>query len=156
MASTVNSSDWSTKADLSENTEAVGIGSPPGIGLGTAMSMGHFCYFQLNADTDEDYTKPFDFPILGDFMVTMNASGIDIDATTTADVVVQGSVDGSNWVALAAVIADSDGSMDEGQISKLYDIDTKGVLPYMRLAITQATPSESTILISITPTYATK
>ena len=108
----------------------------------------------MDGNTTDDYTKPFDFPITGDFTIVINATKVNTDASTTLDVSVQGSVDGSNYVELAdktAILQDSDGTIDTVIKMAVYDYDAKGRMPYMRLGITAATPSNSTIVIAIIP-----
>ena len=150
-------SDWSTYSDLAlaeATIEAAGATDKfgPSInGSGTIGSMGHFCYFEMDGNTTDDYTKPFDFVIDGDFTVAINATAVNTDASTTLDVTVQGSVDGSNYVTLDAILADSGGTIDTVVKKGIYDYDAKGRMPYMRLGITAATPSNSTIVIAIIP-----
>ena len=153
-------SDWSTYSDLAlaeatiEAAGATDTFGPSINGSGTTGSLGHFCYFEMDGNTTDDYTKPFDFPIDGDFTVAINATAVNTDASTTLDVTVQGSVDGSNYVELAAktgILQDSDGTIDTLVKTGIYDYDAKGRMPYMRLGITAATPSNSTIVIAIIP-----
>ena len=150
-------SDWSTYSNLAlaeatiEAAGATDVFGPSINGSGTTGTMGHFCYFEMDGNTTDDYTKPFDFVIDGDFTVVINATAVNTDASTTLDVTVQGSVDGSNYVTLDAILADSGGTIDTVVKKGIYDYDAKGRMPYMRLGITAATPSNSTIVIAIIP-----
>jgi hypothetical protein len=151
-------SDWSTYSDLTlaeatiEAAGATDIFGPSVNGSGTKGTMGHFCYFEMDGNTTDDYTKPFDFVVEGDFTVVINATAVNTDAATTVDVTVQGSVDGSNYVALTAnIIQDSDGTIDTLVKTAVYDYDANGRMPFMRIGITAATPSNSTIVIAIIP-----
>ena len=159
MAAELLGSKWSTMADLNiaeATVEAfVNTDSPKSkVTLGNAAAMGHYCYFEMDGNTTDDYTKPFDFVIDGDFTVAINATAVDTDAGTTLDVTVQGSVDGDNYVELAAktdILQDSDGTIDSLVKIGIYDYDAKGRMPYMRLGITAATPSNSTIILAVIP-----
>ena len=153
-------SEWSTYSDLAlaeatiEAAGATDVFGPSVNGSGTTGTMGHFCYFEMDGNTTDDYTKPFDFVINGDFTVAINATAVNTDAATTLDVTVQGSVDGSNYVDLASktdILQDSDGTIDTLVKIGIFDYDSKGRMPYMRLGITAATPSNSTIVIAIIP-----
>ena len=150
-------SDWSTYSNLAlaeatiEAAGATDVFGPSINGSGTTGTMGHFCYFEMDGNTTDDYTKPFDFVIDGDFTIAINATAVNTDASTTLDVTVQGSVDGSNYVTLDAILADSGGTIDTVVKKGIYDYDAKGRMPYMRLGITAATPSNSTIVIAIIP-----
>ena len=151
-------SSWSTYADLAEaNIDAkfaYDTFGPAVNGAGTTGSMGHFCYFEMDGNTTDDYTKPFDFPVNGDLTIVINPTKVNTDAATTLDVSMQGSVDGVNYVELAdktAILQDSDGTIDTAVHSAVYDYDAKGRMPFMRLGITAATPSNSTIIIAVIP-----
>jgi len=153
-------SSWSTYADLAlaeatvEAAAATDTFGPSVNGEGTVGSMGHFCYFEMDGNTTDDYTKPFDFAINGDLTIVINPTKVNTDASTTLDVSMQGSVDGVNYVELAdktTILQDSDGTIDTIVKSAVYDYDAKGRMPFMRLGITAATPSNSTIIIAVIP-----
>ena len=99
-------SSWSTYADLAlaeatvEAAAATDVFGPSINGAGTTGSMGHFCYFEMDGNTNDDYTKPFDFPVNGDLTIVINPTKVNTDAATTLDVSMQGSVDGVNYVEL--------------------------------------------------------
>lgn len=155
-AGVVLGSKWSTKANLSlteATLEAYDKTIIPG-GDSLNNTMGHFCHFAMLADTNDNYTEPFDWPIFEDFLVVVNPTGVDTDNATTIDVTVNGSFDGTEYVELAAktdIIQDSDGNIDGNALVGLYDLDAKGKMDIMRLTITAATPSDSTVLIAIVP-----
>jgi hypothetical protein len=153
-------SSWSTYADLAlaeatvEAAAATDVFGPSINGSGTTGSMGHFCYFEMDGNTTDDYTKPFDFSVNGDLTIVINPTKVNTDAATTLDVSMQGSVDGVNYVELAdktTILQDSDGTIDTVVKSAVYDYDAKGRMPFMRLGITAATPSNSTIIIAVIP-----
>ena len=159
MAAELLGSKWSKMADLSvadATLLAKTTSEVPGVGS-LNNTMGHFCHFAMDGGTDADYTHHFDFPILGDFMIVVNPTKVNTDAATTVDLSVQGSVDGSSWVDLHNnIIADGDGTFDTATLTAVYDADAKGIMPFMRLELTAATPSDSTILLSIIPLHKAK
>ena len=155
MAAELLGSKWSTTADLSvanATIEALGTADAPG---GTFNNtMGHWCHFAMDNGPHADYTEPFDWYVNGDFTVVVNATGVDLDdATKKKKNGVQGSIDGTNWASLGAANAVIDGgAIHEAAAAGVYDYDTNGRLPYMRLVITAATgDSLSTILVAVVP-----
>ena len=153
-------SSWSTYSDLAlleatvEAASATDTFGPSVNGAGTTGSRGHFCYFEMDGNTTDDYTKPFDFAINGDLTIVINPTKVNTDAATTLDVSMQGSVDGVNYVELAdktTILQDSDGTIDTIVKSAVYDYDAKGRMPFMRLGIQAAKASNSTIIIAVIP-----
>ena len=158
MAAELLGSKWSTMADL---TVADGtlltklVSDVPGAGS-LNNTMGHFCHFAMDGGTEDDYTASFDWPVKSDFTIVINATKIAMTGATntTLDVGVEGSVDGTNFALMAdktAILADGDGDIDGNMYLAVYDYDAKGRMPYMRLQLTAATPSDSTFLIAIYP-----
>ena len=153
MSATLLGSKWSTKADLSVNVEAFTDADVPGDGK-LDVTMGHFCHFNMDDGAHADYTRHFDWPVNGDFTVVVNATGVTVDDSSNAlDVGVQGSVDGTNYVSLGAADAVIDGLVIGGGLAKagVYDLDANGKMPYMRLVITAADASDSTIVVAVIP-----
>jgi len=158
MAAELLGSKWSKMADLSvadATLLAKTTSEVPGVGS-LNNTMGHWCHFAMDGGTDADYTEPFDWAVNGDFTVVINPTKIAMDSNTntTVDVTVEGSVDGTNYVELAdktAIVQDSDGDIDANIRFGVYDYDSKGRMPYMRLQLTSATASDSTILIAVIP-----
>jgi hypothetical protein len=156
MSATLLGSKWSTMADLSvanATIEALGISDVPGGTLNSTM--GHWCHFAMDDSTHADWTEPFDWAVMGDFTVVVNATGVDVDdASNALDVGVQGSVSGADgtWVSLGAANAVIDGgAIEQAAAAGVYDYDTNGRMPYMRLVITAADASDSTILVAVIP-----
>tara|TARA_R100000700_G_C3075527_1_gene83642 strand:- start:53 stop:526 length:474 start_codon:yes stop_codon:yes gene_type:complete len=148
---------WSTLADLSlaeATVEAYAATDDPRgkVSLGSAATVGHFCYFAMPNNTDANATRHFDFPITGDFTIVVNPTIITWGSNnTTLDVSVQGSVDGVNYIDLHTDILD--GVTIARQVhAAVYDYDNKGRMPYMRLELTQvANEADATIIIAILP-----
>ena len=165
MAAEGKSTNWGTIADLSTTpvyagyTAAMldaGAGAnitPGGLVSGTSVTgtMGHFCVFRHDGGTEADWTEPFNFPINGDFTIAINSSGEDLSASTTMDVSVQGSVDGTNYVDLHTDLIDGV-VIDDVVVAGVYDYDAKGRMPHMRLELTAGTASTAeNILIHVIP-----
>ena len=155
----IQGSKWSTKADLGLDIEALGKTDTPGDGK-VNVNMGHFCYFEGLADTTKHATLPFDFPVMGDLTIIANPTGVNLDAALTIDMTMEGSIGGSGgpdtwtWIELAdktKMIQDSDGTIDEAGQVGVYDYDTYGRMPHMRLTIQGNTNCDSTYLIAVVP-----
>jgi len=165
MAAEGKSTKWGRIADLSTTPVYAGFTdvmldagaganiTPGGTinGQGTTGTMGHFCVFRHDGGTEADWTEPFDFPINGDFTIAINSSGEDLDASTTMDVSVQGSVNGIDYVDLHTDLIDGV-VIDNTVVAGVYDYDAKGRMPYMRLELTAGTASTAeNILIHVIP-----
>ena len=165
MAAEGKSTKWGRIADLSTTPVYAGYTSamldagkganitPGGTinGQGTTGTMGYFCVFRHDGGTEADWTEPFDFPINGDFTIAINSSGEDLDASTTMDVSVQGSVNGVDYVDLHTDLIDGV-VIDNTVVAGVYDYDAKGRMPYMRLELTAGTASTAeNILIHVVP-----
>ena len=165
MAAEGKSTNWGTIADLSTTpvyagyTAAMldaGAGAnitPDGTinGQGTTGTMGHFCVFRHDGGTEADWTEPFNFPVNGDFTIAINSSGEALSASTTMDVSVQGSVNGTDYVDLHTDLIDGV-VIDNTVVAGVYDYDAKGRMPYMRLELTAGTASTAeNILIHVIP-----
>ena len=165
MAAEGKSTKWGRIADLSTTPvyagftagmldAGAGANITPG-GLvangGITGTMGYFCVFRHDGGTEADWTEPFDFPINGDFTITINSTGEDLSASTTMDVSVQGSVNGTDYVDLHTDLIDGV-VIDDTVVAGVYDYDAKGRMPYMRLELTAGTASTAeNILIHVVP-----
>ena len=165
MAAEGKSTKWGRIADLSTTPvyagftagmldAGAGANITPG-GLvangGITGTMGYFCVFRHDGGTEADWTEPFDFPINGDFTITINSTGEDLSASTTMDVSVQGSVNGTDYVDLHTDLIDGV-VIDDTVVAGVYDYDAKGRMPYMRLELTAGTASTAeNILIHVIP-----
>ena len=83
--------------------------------------------FDLSVDADNHYSKNFGWAVKSDFTVVTNYTGATVG---NHQIFVEGSVDGTNWFEL-----DNSGSAAGNSAPQvyIYDIDTKGIMPYMRL-----------------------
>jgi len=103
------------------------------------------------------YTEPFDFPVMGDLSIVVNTNAAAIGSTfdgANAYLKVFGSVDAASWIELDSVVLDASPATDsiEGQAKlHLYDYDTEGRLPYMRLALHSDGNASATIKIAVIP-----
>lgn len=151
---------WSTSANLAAGDAAI-LAYTTGTDLsdvayGVTKTMGHYCVFDMDGGTDADFTEHFDFPILGDFMIIVNPTGVNLSGGVAVDVSVQGSADGTNYVDLHTDILDGV-TIDDAMVTAVYDADAKGIMPYMRLEITTtANAQNEAILLQIDPLHKAK
>ena len=138
------SSKWTTMGSNTDSTVDSGTsgGGDDGIGTlttgvsnasngGTSNEVRHECTVWL-VDNGETYTPNFDWAINTDFTVVLNATRVTLDSDPgNVDFVVQGSVDGTNFVDMQDLGDWDAGTATVGQ--GLYDFDANGRMPYMRL-----------------------
>ena len=141
------SSKWKTMGSNTNSTVDSGTGGGKAItdgigglvdgvsnvinGSGTDNQVRHECTMWL-VDNDETYTPNFNWAIDADFTVVLNAAKITLDSDPgNVDVVVQGSVDGTNFVDMKDIGDWNAGTSDIGIL--VYDYVTYGRMPYMRL-----------------------
>jgi hypothetical protein len=113
---------------------------------GTPAQARHECHMWIDY-TDGIYTKPFDWVINGDFTVVMNAAYQDFAADPgDVDVDIEGSVTGNDgeWFKLADLGTWNAGTTTgTSTVAYVYDYDTKGRAPYMRIAADAGTDSDN-------------
>ena len=154
----VFSSQWRTMGSNTNGTVDPGTsgGGTSGIGTtddgvsnaqtatgasGTNNQVRHECTVWL-VDNGETYTPHFNWSINTDFTVVMNATGqTGAGDHGAVDMVIQGSVDGTNYIDIrdigdyTYVVA--------GPGTLVYDYDTYGRMPYMRLNLDSANNIDS-------------
>ena len=99
-------------------------------------------------DGSTEFTSPrFDWLVDGDFSLVLNyepfnRADLTMNGTCTInDVEIVGSVNGTNWAVLEDFTElDADGKV----CSKVYDVDAKGVLPYMAIRTTGPSVDQGT------------
>ena len=124
-------SAWTTIGTNTGNPAALGLNVP--IVAGTDGQVRHECLMWVDG-TAAINTKNFDFIVNGDFTVVLNGTGQPLDSDAgNVDVVIQGSVDGSNFVDMRDLGTWDSGTADIGHL--IYDYVTYGRMPYMRLNI---------------------
>tara|TARA_Y100001963_G_C6540948_1_gene335491 strand:+ start:64 stop:534 length:471 start_codon:yes stop_codon:yes gene_type:complete len=129
-------SEWTTIGVNSGNPSAQGLNVD--IVAGTSGQVRHECLLWMDG-TDKIVTNHMDWNIDGDFTVTLNGTVNDITADAgNVDVDVEGSLDGTNYVKLADLVTwdAGGGAATEAVGHAVYDYDTNGRMPYMRLAFT--------------------
>ena len=57
--------------DLANQAQTTPTGKIANGGM-VSTANGYYCLFNLDGGTDEDYTHPFDWPVTGDFTITVN------------------------------------------------------------------------------------
>ena len=129
-------SKWTTIGVNSGNPSAQGLNVD--IVAGTSGQVRHECLLWMDG-TAKIVTSPIDWLVDGDFTVTLNGTLNDITADAgNVDVDVEGSLDGTNYVKLADLVTwdAGGGAATEAVGHAVYDYDTNGRMPYMRLAFT--------------------
>jgi hypothetical protein len=138
------SSKWRTMGSNTNSTVDSGTsgGGTTGIGTlvdgvsnisneGTNNQVRHECTVWL-VDNGETYTPTFDWAINSDFTLVLNGTGQTLDSDPgNVDVVIQGSLDGTNFVDMRDLGTWDAGTTDIGHL--IYDYTTYGRMPYMRL-----------------------
>ena len=150
MADGGYSSPWKKMGNNTNSTiaSATSGGGDAGIGVlqdglsniragGTDNQVRHECTMWL-WDDNRTYTKNMDWAVTGDFTIVLNASKNTLDQDPGAvEVVVQGSVDGDNFVDMQDTGDWAAGTSTVGAL--IYDFETYGRMPYMRLSLDAGT-----------------
>ena len=97
----------------------------------------HECHM-WNVDTADFSSLPFDWAINGDFTVVINSVARALDADPgNIEVMIEGSVDNASWIDMRDLGDFAPGTgAKAGQF--IYDFDTYGRMPYMRLTMNSA------------------
>lgn len=137
-------SKWTTlgsNTDVTINNDSAGeanVAVAPGI----AVQVRHECHMWLD-DAAAIPTEHFDWVINGDFTVVLNATKINLsDGIGTCSLQVTGSVDGTNYFAMGAALGTT--TVDNAVVAYVYDYDSNGRAPYMRLELTPNTDVNNT------------
>ena len=99
---------------------------------GTNNQVRHECHMWL-IDGADTYTKPFNWAIDTDFTVVLNSANQTISDPGDVDCDIEGSVDGTNYVKLRDLVTWNAGTDTVG--IGVYDFDSYGRMPYMRLML---------------------
>ena len=135
-------SKWTTIAANTGNppsvTTNVSIVQSAAIASGTNGHVRHECLMWLDG-TDVIYTEPFDWAVNGDLSIVLNGTLNDISADAgSVDVYMYGSIDNVNYVEMVKMNDDWDaggGAATEAIGTAIYDFDTYGKMPYMKIGI---------------------
>ena len=145
------SSQWTTMGSNTNGTVDPGTsgGGTAGIGTtpdgvsnaqtataasGTSNQVRHECTMWL-VDTGETYTPNMNWAINTDFTVVMNSTGQTLAGDPgNVDVVIQGSVDGTNYIPMKD-LGTWDASDDPLPGTLVYDYDANGRMPFMRINV---------------------
>ena len=141
MASSV--SNWTTMASNTQDGAGTSVTGNVSVAQTTTGASGinahvrNECLMWLDG-TDPIYTNAFDFPINGDLTIILNGTlnTIHQDAGNI-DVDMEGSLDGTNYIKLADLATwDAGGASETETVGQaVYDFDTNGRMPFMRLAL---------------------
>ena len=114
----------------------------------------HQCKIAYSASHEEASTPPFNWAVMGDFTVVVSthvtATGAAEDATQATNMDVQGSVDGTNYIELDGKDSIHASSVKAG--AYVYDFDSKGLMPHMRIQVdpTSGNTSQS-LFVTVIP-----
>jgi hypothetical protein len=136
-------SKWTTIGANSGTPSAVGLNKD--IVAGTQGQVRHECLLWMDG-TDDMVTEPFDWAINGDFTVILNGTLNDITADAgNVAVDIEGSLTGAsgsyielktNLISVWNAGGDEDGAgHDENVGHGVYDYDTNGRMPFMRIKL---------------------
>lgn len=149
MATSV--SEWTRMGSNSNaTTEGFNLENAPG----TASEVRRECTMWLDGNNVAK-TEPFNWPVHGDFTVTFNATKQTVDAADgTTLYKVWGSVTGEEGTYVQMVQLGT-GTWNNAVKMFNYDRDNSGIMPYMRLEVTQGSnPADNTdkpIKVVVTP-----
>ena len=100
---------------------------------GTNNQVRHQCEMWL-VDGAQTFTPNMDWSIAGDFTVVLNATGqTGMTDPGAVEVMVEGSVDGENFMDMRDLGDWNAGTEDGGHL--VYDFETYGRMPFMRLRL---------------------
>jgi hypothetical protein len=122
---------------------------------GTFNAQGGHVFKECDIDlagTTEVFTEPFDFPIMGDFSIVVNTSGVDIDnnySGAACKIAVYGSVDNVNWTD--ALDSTTNKDFDGKPYVHVYDYDEEGRMPFMRIGLDGNGSGTNKIKVAVIP-----
>jgi len=147
------SSRWTTlgsntNSAVDPGTDSSGkFGDQPNVSVVTAggginAQVRHECHM-WNVDTADFSSLPFNWAINTDFTVVVNSAGNTADSYPGAiEVEIEGSVDGDNWMQMRDM-----GDFSPGTAAVVgtlvYDFDTYGRMPYMRITMNSANATDN-------------
>ena len=149
------SSKWVTLAALGDNpansgtdsgftsSTSTGTGTMPStnINKSTTGASGIDAYVRHECDVwlvdgADTGTPSFNWPVNGDMTVVFNGTGGDMAAdSATVAVEMQGSLDGTHWIDMVDIGDWTTGGTSTVAGHLVYDFDTNGKMPYMRLKL---------------------
>ena len=123
-------------------TSNVSIVQSGTIASGTNGHVRHECLMWLDG-TDVIYTEPFDWAINGDLSIVLNGTlNVLTQDAGSVDIYMYGSIDGTNYVEMVKMNDDwnaGGASGGDGHAeaigTAIYDFDTYGKMPYMKIGI---------------------
>ena len=131
-------------ASAAESNVSVVQGATGASGINAQVR--HECHMWMD-DTAAIATKPFDWAIDSDFTVIVNSAKADLESSDSgnADVDVEGSVDGENYVKMGDVMTWDVGAGSSATVGQgVYDYEANGRMPYMRLSLAPGSDVDNT------------
>ena len=140
-----------TNSTVDPGTDSGGVfGNQPNVSIvqtatgasGISAQVRHECHM-WNVDTADTSTKSFDWAVNGDFTVVINSALADPVADPgTTEIEIEGSVDNTNWMQLRDMGDWAPGTDPVAGVF-VYDFDTYGRMPYMRITMNSGNASDN-------------
>ena len=140
-----------TNSTVDPGTDSIGqFGDHPNIDItqsatgasGINAQVRHECHM-WNVDTADFASLPFDWAVNGDFTVVVNSAGNTPDYNPgNIEVEIEGSIDAENWTQLQDM-GDFAPGTDPLVGTLIYDFDTYGKMPYMRITMNSANATDN-------------
>ena len=140
-------SEW-TRISSNDNalSGAVDTNHQGPVSAGKGGAVRRDCHVWL-PDCNIVYSKPFDWAVYGDFTIVVNGAGQDLAADAgNVSINVEGSIDKINWIPLMTLpfTWNSGSSTATTSDAYLYDYDTDGKMPFMRLSFDGSLTADNT------------
>jgi hypothetical protein len=138
-----------TNSDIDAGSDAeanVNVAQTATGASGINAQVRHECHMWMD-DTDAITTKPFDWAVDTDFTVVVNSAKATLESgdSGNADVDIEGSVDGINYIKMADVMTWDVGAGSSSTVGQgVYDFEANGKMPYMRLSLTPGSDVDNT------------
>ena len=144
------SSSWTKLGSNTNSSINTDTDSPANVSIvqtatgasGINAQVRHECHM-WNIDTADTSSKSFDWAVNGDFTVVVNSAGQTVAVDPGAiEVEIEGTVDNSNWQQMQDMGDYTPGTTDAVGVL-VYDFDTYGRMPYMRITMNSANASDN-------------
>jgi hypothetical protein len=135
-----------TNAGAANNEANVSVVQSATGASGINAQVRHECHMWMD-DTAAITTKPFDWAINSDFTVVVNSANATLESgdAGNADVDIEGSIDGTNYVKMADLVTWDIGAGSSSTVGHgIYDFETYGRMPYMRISLTPGSDVDNT------------
>ena len=147
-------SEWTTMGSNTTNTIDAGSAAEDNVSTvqsatgasGTYNQVRHECHVWMD-DAIAIPTKHFNWSVDTDFTVVVNSVKDDLESGDAGDIDcdIEGSVDGTNYVKMRDLITWDAGAGSSATVGHgIYDFETYGKMPYMRLSLNPQSDVDNT------------